>query len=118
MARIFGNLHSRLMEYAKQPVPEVGMGATICMFSDRHAVTVIEVNKDKTRVVVQRDKATRTDKNEMSDSQTYSYAPDANGAKETYTLRKSGRWVKQGDSMKNGTGLRLGERSEHFDFGF
>jgi hypothetical protein len=57
--RVFGNLMNRIAETAKPPVPEVGMGATILMYSDRHAATVIEIldvrmiSKQPTKIVVQ-----------------------------------------------------------------
>lgn len=42
--RIFGNLHSRLMETSKQEASVVvGMGCTITMYSDRHAATVTDI---------------------------------------------------------------------------
>jgi hypothetical protein len=116
--RVYGNLANRIAESTRAPQPTVGMGATLCYFSDRHAATVIEVSENGKRIVVQQDKATRTDSNGMSESQTYEYAADPAGAKTTFTLRKNGRWVESGSAMKNGTGLRLGEREEYFDFGF
>ena len=46
--RVFGNLMNRIAESCKQAVPEVGMGATITMHSDRHAATIIGVEVFKT----------------------------------------------------------------------
>lgn len=76
-----GSLTNRLAEAAAQPSVNVGDGATIIMYSDRHACTVIEASEK--RVTVQRDKATRTDNNGICDSQSYSYERDPNGATRT-----------------------------------
>ena len=102
------------------PQPEVGMGATILMHSDRHAATIIEVEYFKTgpragqakAVTVQRDTAQRVDSNGMSDAQTYVYLPNPNGATTRFTLRKGGRWEAYGFS------LGIGYRDEHFDFSY
>lgn len=118
---MFGNLTNRVMEGSKQPVPEVGMGATECMWSDRHAYTIIAVygKGDKvTTITVQRDKAVRTDKNGMSDSQSYTYTPDPDGETKTVTLRKNGKWITKGEPLKNGTGWLIGHRDEHYDYSF
>lgn len=111
--RVYGNLTNRIMEHSAGK-PEVGLGCTICMYSDRHAATVVEVSKSGRQIVVQRDKATRTDGNGMSDSQSYTYERDPNGAKTRFSLRKNGAWRE----VKGGDGLRLGTRDEHYDFSF
>ena len=54
-------------------LPKVGEGATILMYSDRHAYEVLEVSKDYKRVVIQRYAPERADKNGMSESQDYAY---------------------------------------------
>lgn len=111
--RVFGNLNNRLMENIAPAVPEVGMGATILSFSDRHAATVVEILTPK-KVVIQRDNAKRTDSNGMSESQDYEFTPDPNGAKIIITLRKNGRWLEQ----KGSTVVNLGRRSAYHDFSF
>jgi hypothetical protein len=113
-----GSFQNRVMEKSKQPDPVVvGMGVTRCGYSDRHPFTVIEVLSPR-RIVVQEDKATRTDKNGMSESQSYDYERDPNGTTYTLTLRKNGRWVTQGESMNGGTGWMVGERLKYHDFSF
>lgn len=110
-----GSLTNRMLE--RQAVtPEVGMGVTECMWSDRHAYTIVRVVNAKT-IVVRRDKAVRTDKNGISESQTYSYEEDPTGTERTVTLRKNGRWVTKGESM-NGTGWMIGSREEYEDPSF
>lgn len=113
MKRLYGSLFNRLMENVKPPVPEVGMGATILMYSDRHAATVIEV-LSPSRIVIQEDTATRTDKNGMSESQEYAYTPDPKAEKLTVSLRKDGRWKIQASQ----TIIKLGERDAYHDYSF
>lgn len=112
-----GNLINRVMEQGGQPKPKVGMGATQCMWSDRHAYTIVTVFSEK-HIVVQKDKAIRADKNGMSESQEYTYQADPEGTKYTVTLRKNGKWVTKGEGLKNGTGWMLGERREYYDYSF
>lgn len=90
---MFGNLSNRMMERSKQVEPKVGIGCTECMFSDRHAYTIIDVSLNGKKIVVQEDIATRIDKNGMSESQTYDYTPNPNGKTVIVTLRKNGRWI-------------------------
>jgi hypothetical protein len=54
----------------------------------------------------------------MSESQTYEYTRNENGETIVFTLRKNGRWVKKGQSMRNGTSLSIGHRSEYYDYSF
>jgi len=54
-------------------VPEVGKGATLLFYSDRHAYEVIEVDEKKKMAIIQRYAPTRLDKLGMSDSQDYEY---------------------------------------------
>lgn len=113
-----GSLMNLLMSGPKgQPVPEVGMGATILGWTDRHACTIVEVSASKRSVKIQRDIATRTDDNGMSDSQSYSYEPDTEARVQEFTLRKNGAYVEKGASIRESR-LRLGERDEYYDFSF
>lgn len=94
--------------------PEVGMGATMCLWSDRHAYTIIAVSKNRHKITIQRDKATRIDKNGMSDCQTYEYERNPEGEIETATLRKDGAYRITNSRILVG----VGHRNEHFDFSF
>lgn len=113
-----GSLINLVQGNSRQHTPEVGMGATILMWTDRHAATIIEVSKSGKSIVVQRDNAKRTDNLGMSDAQSYEYTPNPNGTKTTYTLRKNGAWVRKGSGMKNGERLGIGYRNEHYDYSF
>ena len=111
-----GSLINLVISGAAMARPEVGMGATQLCWSDRHACTITEVSTSGKRIGVVRDIATRTDKEGMSDCQSYEFAPGA-GFPEFYTLRKNGAWVREGDSMK-GARLTVGKRSEYHDYSF
>lgn len=95
-------------------VPEVGMGATLVMWTDRHAYTIIEVSKSGKSFKMQRDKATRIDKNGMSDSQEYSFERDPNGSIDKVTLRRDGKWKVE----KQGTTVIPNTRDEYYDYSF
>lgn len=113
-----GSLINRLMEKSAQPEPMLGMGATILMYSDRHACTVVEINKNGNIIGVQRDKAERTDNHGMSDSQSYQYSPNTDARVEYFRKRKNGTWVQQGEPMKGGTQIALGYRDSYHDYSF
>lgn len=110
-----GSLINRLAERSKQKQPTVGDGATILMYSDRHAATIIEVGSK--HVVIQEDIAIRTDGHGMSDSQSYDYERCPTAPKDIFTLRKNGRWVRKGESQK-GTCLLIGHRDHYYDYSF
>lgn len=112
-----GSLINNIYANSIYPKPEVGMGATKLMYTDRAAFTIIAVRNDKT-IEVQQDIATRTDSNGMSESQSYDFTPDPNGAKYIVTLRKNGRWVVKGDGAKNGTAFAIGARNQYHDYSF
>lgn len=103
------------------PTPVVGMGATILMWSDRHAATIRLIDHFKTgaragqvkAVWVTEDQAIRIDNNGMSENQTYEYLPQADGPYKKFTLRKNGRFVDSG-----GTTLAVGYRNEYHDYSF
>lgn len=108
-------------------VPEVGMGATFCWYTDRHAATVIETFEIKgvPFIKVQQDKATRTDNYGMSDCQDYEYSRDENGRINTYRMNKNGSW--EGVIFNEETkrwkkydrpALLLGVRREYYDYSF
>jgi hypothetical protein len=97
--------------------PEVGIGATLVVGSDRYPMTIVAVEKDGNKVTVQHDKFILVDGSRNSESQTYSYIPNPNAPLDVYTKRKNGRFVKQGDTMW-GCALHIGRRRAYFDPGF
>ena len=112
-----GSLINHLTSSARDAAPAVGMGATILGWTDRYACTIVEVSASRKRVTVQRDNARRTDTNGMSDCQSYEYSPNVDAPREVFTLRKSGAYVRQGDSM-SGNRLKIGARNHYHDFSF
>lgn len=70
--RFYGSLQNRLEEGKQTEAPFVGMGATMCLYSDRHAYTVQKVISPS-RVIVTADQSKRTDTNGQSDCQHYEY---------------------------------------------
>ncbi|WP_236745807.1 hypothetical protein [Mycobacteroides abscessus] len=113
-----GSLQNLVAANTRSANPEVGMGATIVMWSDRHAATIVAINERGTTVRVQQDRATRTDDHGISDCQSYAYAPNPEATVQTFTLRKTGRWIRKGESEKGGTALLIGRRDEHYDYSF
>ncbi len=122
-----GSVINRVMESGKQRTPEVGDGATVTMWSDRHACTIVNVRLKGGEVFeidIQRDKATRTDSYGMSDCQSYSYEADTTAPLETWRQDRSGKWRRtylneNGRRVlapKGGDGLIIGRRDEHYDY--
>lgn len=109
----YGSLINSLGEASDQPWA-VGDGCTVLMWSDRHAATVVEV-VSPTKIRIQADISTRTDENGMSESQTYEFTPNPHATVVTYTLRKNGRWVVEGQPMRGGQSIGRG-RSTYYDF--
>ena len=125
--RLYGSLMNRLMENAKSIPPKAGEGATILMYTDKHAATILSVNRSGKRIVIQEDSAIRTDANGQSESQSYRYEPNPAAEKHTVSLRKDGRWrisstrVEQDRTTHDnlsGTVVLLGIREEYHDYGF
>lgn len=116
--RVFGNLMNRIEEGPGGPVPEVGMGVTILMWSDRHAATISWVSENKKFLKIQRDIPTRISGDIYSESQEYTFAQDKDAAEHVYSIRKNGMWIHAGESMKNGQAIRIGDRSEYYDPSF
>jgi hypothetical protein len=90
----------------------VGMACTICYLTDRRAATVAKVSPTARIVMVRMDKAIRTDKNGMSESQTYTYERDPSGAE--YTFHRQG----DGSYHAPGKTLVLGVRRTYHDYSY
>lgn len=67
-----GGFFNQLMSH-NSTVPVVGEGATILLYSDRHAYEVLAVDEKKKTAVIQRYNPKRIDGLGMSDSQDYEY---------------------------------------------
>lgn len=108
-----GSLVNAMADQTRSKAPEVGMGVTKIMFSDRHPYTVTKILSPK-RIVVQADVAIRTDKNDFSENQEYEYKQDANAPEVTLFLNKFGKWKRLGDAQ--GPTYLIGRREEYYDF--
>lgn len=107
-----GSLNNAI-ESANPAVPVLGGGATVLYWSDCHAGTVVHISPSGKTVVVREDKATRIDKNGMSESQEYAYAPNNKGEGREWIFRMT----KRGWRAK-GTGVSFGKRQKYHDFSF
>ncbi len=95
---------------------KVGDGATILWFSDRTAVTIIEIGKNY--VKVQKDRAIRTDGNGLSDCQEYKYERNESGEIYTFKKTRKGLYTDNGRSNDYGCRLSFGYRREYYDYTF
>jgi len=93
-------------------VPTVDMPCTICWITDQKAATVVAVSPTRAKVTVREDKATRTDKNGMSDSQSYTYERDPKGREHVFHRQANGSYRSPGKH------LVLGERHSFHDFSY
>lgn len=106
-----GSLTNFLMFKPSSVMPEVGMGATHLMYTDRHPYTIIKVCTPR-KIMVQADKAIRTDNNGMSDSQSYDFEPNPEGTVKTLRLTKKGWTTPHGEKFS------IGHRSAYHDYSF
>ena len=94
-----GSFFNQLMGN-NETLPVVGEGATILLYSDRHAYDVIAVSEDGNRCTLRRCKAKRTDGLGMSESQSYTYTADENGGTMELVWKQKrgkeyGEWVEE-----------------------
>ncbi len=96
-----------------QPAPAVGMGVTVLHWSDRNPGTITRVSDSGKTFWFKGDIAKRLDDFGMSESQSYEYTPNPDGAEIKATLRKNGAWKTSG-----GHQIRLGSREKYYDYSF
>lgn len=111
-----GSLQNLMLSRSSATEPpadlKVGDGMTEVMWTDRHPYTVVEISESRQTVKVQADNYKRTDKNGMSDSQSYEFSPNTDSPIETL------RWSKKrGLYTRKGTPFWLGRRCYH-DYSF
>lgn len=95
-------------------VPIIGMGATICYWSDREPATVVRVSESGKTIFLQEDSYIRTDNNGTSEDQSYIYNLNPNGRVHCATLRKDGSYK----LTKSKTQIVLGSRRKYYDYSF
>ena len=109
-----GSFVNWMMSQGQTP-PVVGKGATVLLWTDRHAYFVDYVSKDGKEVVIERANCRRADNLGMSDQQAYEYLRAENPY--SITLRfKYGKWRdKKTGQVYN---IRFGFMEEYYDFSF
>ena len=120
-----GSLINHIYSRTDSEAPFVGMAATLLSWTDRYPATVIEVNNAKRYIVVQNDSYLRTDRNGLSEQQSYVYAPNPDGCKRIFRKLKNGQWAEHYINPEtnrlvkaNAGGLFLGRREKHEDPSF
>ena len=96
---------------------QIGQGATYHIGSDRYPFSVVDI-KSPCRVVVQQDNGKRTDKNGISENQTYVFEPNPDALRIVVSRRKDGRWRKQGDSGRGSGFFTFYGRDAYLDPSF
>lgn len=115
----YGSLINQIAATGVDPDVIVGDGATVLYWSDRQAATIVQVDRFKSGqrkgevsgVWVTYDKATRVDRNGMSDDQSYEYETQSDGERVLFKRRKDGRYRNAGGAV-----LRIGTRDHYYDF--
>ncbi len=74
--------------------PEVGMGATVHLGSDCYPYTIIDINKQGTRIMIQPDHYELIKGSTAHESQTYRYTPSIVATEHALrvSLRFNGHW--------------------------
>lgn len=106
----YGTLTNLVYSEDKTPEPKNGDGATLLCYSDRHAYTVVGVGQN--HILVTRDNAERTDENFEVGPQEYSYSIDPDAEIQKAVLKKDGNYYLGGQVIK------VGYRSENYDYSF
>lgn len=102
------------MNNEKNIEPAIGMGVTICYWSDRIPGTIVQISSSKKTIFIQEDYYQRIDNNGLSESQEYQYSRNIDGAIHTATRRKDGSFR----ISKSKTLVALGHRRKFYDFSF
>lgn len=105
MTKWYGNLTNRLAEGGEITQPQVGMGVTQYMYSDRHAYTIVEVAPSGKRFWMTRDSYSY---DEGGYGKDYKSNPDS---KARYEVRKyRGKW-----KMLRAEYVTIGVRDAYYD---
>lgn len=117
------------------PTFEVGDGATLCLYTDRYACTVVAVSPNGKTITLRRDKATLLNGFESGEPdalvfspggfmghtsgvQRYSYEPNPDGQEFKASLRKNGQWVRCGHATTSPGNRVTAGRHERYDYNF
>ena len=86
----YGSVQNRISAECEMPKPEVGMGVTELLWSDRDPWEVIEVVNDK-KIRIRELGYKRTDNDGISEHQEYEFFSKPDGNVKTIVLR-NGKW--------------------------
>lgn len=101
------------LEAIKNLVPEVGLGCTICYYSDKRAATVTKiVTPCKIEVTFNQTKCIDYYAGE------YEILPELEGEAKVFTKRRNGYWVAEGQPYKDGVLLMLHYQNHYIDPSF
>lgn len=100
--KLYGSINNRLEACCKMPVPEIGMGVTELLWSDREPYEVIKVINEK-KILIRSLGYERTDKNGICESQEYRFFSKPDGYVKTLVLR-NGKWRDLKKEMVNENG--------------
>lgn len=101
---------------SKQFLPEIADdAATFNCGTDRYPCTI--VSRTDKRIEVSWDDYSPAPDCDYFGDQRFLYSPGSVRANSIFTLRKNGRWVKEGDTM-NGFSLTIGRRRKYSDPSF
>ena len=99
--------------------PEVGMGATVTIWTDRYPATVERVSPSGKVVWLRRDRYVLVAGSYMDEHQEYLIEPDPAGSVERASLRKNGRWKMAGVRTRAPGGtVSFGHQSAYSDPSF
>lgn len=94
----------------KKLVPTVGLGCTICYYSDRRAATVTKVvSQSMVEVMFNRTKCLDYFAGE------YEILSELEGEPKVFTKRRNGMWVAEGQRSKDGVLLMLHYQNHYID---
>ena len=118
-----GSFVNHLISGTQTAEPTVGMPATICMWSDRHPATVVEVLRFKSGarkgqvrgVIVTEDSYKVVSGSEQDGSARYEYTSNPESPnRATFLVNQRGQYVCKGGGDK----LALGSRERYYDPSF
>lgn len=100
----------------EQVKPEVGMGCTRIMWTDKVPYTIVKVESDK-RIVVQRDSVEAEPGEQQMGHQKWVIKPNPYGEVLILTKRRNGMWIERNKAMSN-YGFVVGHRRYYYDWSF
>lgn len=117
--KVYGSFQNRVLENMTGIKPEVGMGVTECLWSDRRPYEIIEVVDDR-HITVRALDYKRIDNNGFSDCQEYEYFSNPDRHTERLYKNKNGRWVRRVGTrgVDNSSGWHIGRAEYYYDFTF